>query len=805
MFAHDLRYAARALVRRPGFTALVVLTLAMCIGVNTAIFSVVDAVLLKPLPYADPDRLVMVWSNDGQPGHERTVVSAGNYFDWRARTTTFESLGAYFSYWNATLTGDGDAVRIDVGATSANLFATLGVRPALGRGFLQSEEPQGGPRVVLLSYGFWERRFNADRAAIGRAIQLDGESYMIVGVMPREFRLPQGNVDVYAPLSILGRYLEGRIPNMLEVVGRLRPGKTLADARVEMAGIARQIEREYPETSTGWTTTLLSLREQVVGNVERTLLVLLGAVGFVLLIGCVNVANLLLVRAAGRQRELAVRTALGAGRARLVQHLFAESIVIAAAAGIVGLLLAVFSVRLLAGVLPEDIPRLNHVGLDARVLAFTALAALVTAIACGVLPVAHLPRLALHQSLKEQGRGTGGRMPRRLRSALVVSEIALAVVLTVGAGLLVRSFTRLRGTSPGFSTDPVVAMKVALPPQRYAPQRRAAFYKELIERTQRLPGVVAVGAVSRVPLRDNNITTTLLFESDQTVPLSKRPDAGFRIASADYFRAMGIPLLAGRTFTSADNADSGAVLTAIVNETLAERYFPGGRAVGARVKLGQTTARSPWFTIVGVVGDVHDGSLRTEPPAQLFVNFEQQSPGGLSLIVRTTGSVEPLVAAVRRQVTELDPALAVYDVVTTRAVVERATTSERFATMLLGAFSALALLLAAVGVYGVMAYSVTERTREIGVRMAFGARENDILRGVLGEVLRTSVVALAIGLLLARATSGVMSSLLYGVTATDPLTFGVAGAVVLAMALLACVVPARRAAKLDPVAALRAD
>jgi putative ABC transport system permease protein len=395
MLTRDLLFAARALARRPGFTSLVVLTLAVCIGANSAIFSVVDGVLLRPLPYRDPERLLIVWSNDGQ-GHDRNVVSAGNYFDWRARNKVFQSLGAYFGQWNATLTGAGDPVRLDVGAVSANLFGVLGIAPAIGRGITPDEEVKGGPRSVVLGYEFWERTFNADSAVLGRPLVLDNASYTIVGVMPRGFKLPDANVDVYAPLQILGRFIEGRIPNMLEVVGRLRPEARLAQARADMSVVMAQIAREFPETSTGWTTNVLPLREQLVGNVERMLMVLLGAVGFVLLIGCVNVANLLLTRAAGRQRELAVRTALGAGRRQLIQHLFAESLVIALGAGVVGLGLAFAGVHALGGLLPESIPRLHPLGIDVRVLAFTATISLGTALACGILPALQLPPGTLH-------------------------------------------------------------------------------------------------------------------------------------------------------------------------------------------------------------------------------------------------------------------------------------------------------------------------------------------------------------------------------------------------------------------------
>jgi putative ABC transport system permease protein len=807
MLRQDLRYAARSLVRRPGFTTVVVATLALCIGATTAIFSVVNAVLLRPLPYQAPDRLVMVWSRDSIGQVDRNVVSAANYFAWRQENSSFEQLAAYFPNWNATLTGGEAAERLEIGATSANLFATLGARAEIGRTFLPEEEVPGAPRVVVLGHALWQRRFGGDPAVLGTTIPLDGQPYTVVGVMPRDFKLPGSKADLYTPLPILGRMLEGRIPHLLMVVGRLRPGGTIDRARVDLATVARRLEREYPETNTGWGVTLVSLHEQVAGDARRPLLVLLAAVGAVLLIGCANIANLMLSRAAGRQRELAVRAALGAGRGRLVVQLLTESIAIAGAAGAIGLALAYWGARALAALAPDELPRLNEIEIDAGVLAFTLGVSLLTALLFGLAPAVHAVRQVTSDALKETSRAataSGGR--RRLRNMLVVSEIAFAVVLLVGAGLLISSFVRLRNENPGFRAEHVVAMKVGLPRATYPdPARRVAFFDELARRLRALPTVTAVGAITRLPLYDGPLTTRVVPPGRESRPDAEQPEVDLRHVSEGYFEAMGIPVIAGRPITERDVGDSATPPVMVINQTMARRLFPGRDPVGVQVRIAGGNPNAPPFTIVGVVGDVRDASLREEPKPQLYLSYRQTAPTTLSLILRSTDDPVPLVAAARRAVAAMNPDLAVHSTTTLTRVLAEAVTEERFIMLLVASFAVVAIVLAAVGVYGVMAYGVTERTREIGIRLAFGAQTRDVLRLVVGEGLALAALAVAIGLVAAWGTTRAMTSLLYGVSAADRTTYASVALLLLFVALLACYLPARRAARMDPVSAMRSE
>jgi predicted permease len=807
MLRQDLRYAARSLVRRPAFTTVIVATLALCIGATTAIFSVVHAVLLRPLPYEAPDRLVMVWSRDSIGQVDRNVVSAANYFAWRQESTSLEQLAAYFPNWNATLTGGEAAERLEIGVTSANLFVTLGARAELGRTFLPEEEVPGAPRVVVLGHALWQRRFGGDPGVLGTTIPLDGEPYTVVGVMPRDFKLPGSKADLFTPLPILGRMLEGRIPHLLMVVGRLRPGVTIERARVDLATVARRLEREYPQSNTGWGVTMLSLHEQVAGEARRPLLVLLAAVATVLLIGCANIANLMLSRAAGRHRELAVRAALGAGRRRLITQLLTESVAIAVVAGGIGLALAYWGARGLAALAPEELPRLNDIGIDAGVLAFTLGLSVLTAVLFGLAPAIHAVRRVTGDVLKESSRAataSGGR--RRLRNMLVVSEIAFAVVLLVGAGLLISSFVRLRGQDPGFRPEHVVAMKVGLPRAAYPePARRIAFFDELTRRLRALPTVTAVGAITRLPLYDSPLTTRVVLPGREALTDAEQPEVGLRNVSEGYFHAMGIPLLAGRTITERDVADTALPPVMVINQTMARRLLAGRDPVGTQLRIAGAAPTTPPFTIVGVVGDVRDGSLREEPNPQIYLSYRQTAPTTLSLILRSTSDPVPLVAAARRTVAAMDPGLAVHSTTTLTQVLAEAVTEERFVTLLITSFALVAIVLAAVGVYGVMAYGVTERTREIGIRLAFGAQTRDVLRLVLGEGLALAALAVALGLMVAWGATRAMTSLLYGVSAADVTTYASVGLLLLLVALLACYLPARRAAHMDPVSAIRSE
>ncbi|HJU65029.1 MAG TPA: ABC transporter permease [Gemmatimonadaceae bacterium] len=806
MIRQDLRYALRVLARRPGFTVIVVTTLALCIGATTAIFSVVNAVLLRPLPYAAPDRLVMVWSRDSIGGVERNVVSAANYFDWRRESRSFEQLAAYFPNWNATLTGTEAAERLELAATSSNLFTALGARAAIGRTFLPEEEAPGAPLVAVLGHELWERRFGADPAVLGTSITLDGQQYTVVGVMPPGFKLPGSQAELFTPLPILGRMLEGRIPHLLMVVGRLRNGVTIESAQGEMTTIARRLEREFPESNTGWGITMLALHEQVAGETRRPLLVLLVAVGAVLLIGCANIANLMLARAAGRQREMAVRAALGAGRRRLIIQLLTESLVVAGAAGVIGLALSYVGARALAAIAPTELPRLNDIDVDANVLAFTLGLSLLTAILFGLAPALQAARQAGEEALKDGARATASGGRRRLRNVLVVAEIAFAVVLLVGAGLLISSFVRLRRLDPGFRPENVVAMKVGLPRSMYPePLRRVAFFDEFTARLRALPSVRAAGAITRLPLHDTRLTTRIVLPGREALAAAEQPEVGLRHVSDGYFAAMGIPVVAGRPITDRDVADSTAPPVVVVNQTLARRFLSGANPVGVRVRIAGSAPTAPPLTIVGVVADVRDGSLREEPEPQIYLSYRQTAPTTLTFILRTTGDPLPLVAAARREVAAMDPNLPLHDVTTLSRVLSEAVTQERFVMLLLGSFAAVAILLAAVGVYGVMAYAVTERTREIGIRLAFGAQHRHVMSLVLGEGLALSTLAVTLGLAAAWASTRAMATLLYGVTAVDGPTYSSVGVLLLLVALFACYLPARRAARMDPMCAMRSE
>ncbi|MDQ6831084.1 MAG: ABC transporter permease [Gemmatimonadota bacterium] len=804
MLEHDLRYAIRSLAKRPGFSLTVILTLALCIGATTAIFSVVNAVLLQPLPFAHPERLVMLWSNDTKGQHDRNVVSYANYNDWRAGASSIDDLGAYFGMWNATITGQGDAERIVVAPVTSSLFPVLGVAPVIGRGLLPGEDHRGSGKVVVLSYAMWQGRFGGDHAVLGRSMTLDGERYTIVGVMPSGFQLPGSTAVLYTSLPMLGRFLEGRQVSLLSVIARLKPGVTIPAARGDLATVARRLETQYPESNEGWGVTLIPLAEQVSGDIRRALLVLLTGIGFVLLIGCANVANLTLTRAIGRQRELAVRIALGARRGRLVRQMMTESALLALVSGLGGVVVAIAGVRVLVAVSPATLPRYNPIAVDARALGFAAAISLAAAMLFGLAPALQGSAAALGTSLKEGARGTAGPARRHLRQALVIGEIAIAVVLLIGAGLVINSFARLRGMNPGFRTEQAVAFKIALPSANYpSAEKRGAFFGELLSRVRAIPTVTAAGAITRLPMHDQNVTTSVLIDGREVRQAAERPGADLRFVTAEYFRTMGIPLLAGRGFTPEDSATSPAVM--LINEAMAKTLWPGASPIGAWVKLGPDRPENAWITVVGVVGSVRDNDYRHGPNSQVFLSTAQQSTSALSIIVRAPGAPDGIVKAVRREVRGLDPNLPVYDVVVLDRVLADATTQERFTTSLLAAFSLFAVLLAAIGVYGVMAYSVAERTQEIGIRMAFGAQLADIESLVMRDGAKLILIAVVAGLLGALGAARVTASLLFEVSATDATTYAVAASVLSIVAGVACYLPARRAAKISPTVAMRTE
>jgi putative ABC transport system permease protein len=799
----DVRYAARVLARQPGFTLVAVLALALGVGANTAIFSVVKAVLLKPLPYPESDRLV--WLREVNPANNipDEPASAPNFNDWRTDARTLDGVAAY-SETALTMTGDGEPERIPAAATSANFFRVLGVAPALGRDFLAEEETQGKNRVVVISHGLWRRRFGASPNVIGQALTFGGNQFTVVGVAPPDFKNPVPGAkpaEAWFPLAF-NFDPSRRRSDFLSVFARLKQGATVEQARAELEGVGARLARDYPATNTGWSVSLVPLREKVVGDVRLALLVLMGVVGFLLLIACANVANLLLARATSRRQEIAVRSALGAGRRRLVRQFLTESVLLALAGGALGLLFAWWGVELLVSLSPGNIPRLDEVGLDRSVLLFTFGVSLLTGVVFGLLPALQASKTDLASSLKEGGsRGaTAGAGASRLRNVLVVSEIAIAVVLLAGAGLMIRSFEAIRDVDPGFRPDRTLTSDFSLPAAKYKEDAQVtSFFEQLGARAAAMPGVERVGLVSNIPFSGGDIAG-FVIDGRPEPPPEQVLDAEYRVVSPDYFDVMGIPVVRGQLFTERDRAGSPAAT--VINETMARRYWPGEDPIGKRINLGDPSS-SPWRTIVGVVRDIRNESLDKEPYPQMYAPLAQFPRRQMTLVARTSGEPSALVPALRRDLSSLDKDLPLYNVRTMEQVLADSISRRRFQMLLITAFAGVGLLLAAVGIYGVISYSVAQRRHEIGVRMALGARATDILRLVVGQGLGLALAGVGCGLVAAFALTRVMASLLYGVSATDPVTFASVSLALLGVALAACLVPARRATKVDPMVALR--
>jgi putative ABC transport system permease protein len=794
----DVRYGVRMMRKRPGFTAVVVLTLALGIGANTAIFSVVNAVLLRPLPYRNAERLVWVAGNV-RGGTNRASVSPPDYVDYRAQNTVFEEFAASTSVPSpVNLTGAGEPERLTGSRVTANYFRAFGVEPALGRGFGADEERTGSAPIAVLSDGLWKRRFGGDPSIVGKTLTLDGKAVTVVGVAPPEFQYPAGT-ELWLPLDFDDPEMKIRAAHFLRPIGLLKNGVTLEQARAETDLIARRLEEQYAETNAGWSLTLVPLQEQVVGGVRTSLWVLLGAVGFVLLIACANVSNLMLARAAARRRELALRAALGASRWRVARQQLTENVLLSLAGGALGLLLAAWGVDLLAALGAGDIPRAREIGVDGRVLAFTAALSVLTGLAFGLLPALRASRSDLNEVLKDAGRGTSGPGRGRVRAALVVSEIALSLVLLAGAGLLVKSLISLLSVNPGFDPANVLTLRINLARARYArPEQAAAFFSDLQRRVAGLPGVEAAGMISELPLsgQPNDMYFYVAGRPPQTA--DQKVTADYRRVNQDYFRAMRIPVLRGRDFTEQEVAGNAQVV--VINETLARQFFPDEDPLGKRLVID--FGKQEQFEIVGVAGDVLHRSLDGGVYQMMYAPTLRI--GGTNLVVRTS-SADPLAlaAAVRGEVAAIDRDQPVSAVRAMREVVSGSVAQQRFRTLLLATFAGVALLLAGVGIYGVIAYSVTHRTHEIGIRMALGAGAGDILKMVVGQGMALALAGVAVGLLAALALTRVLSSLLFGVTATDAVTFAAVSLLIAAVALLACLVPARRATKVDPMVALR--
>jgi putative ABC transport system permease protein len=792
----DLRFGLRMLWKNPGFTLIVVFTLSLGIGANTAIFGVVNAVLLRSLPYESPERLVMLSESDGQRKVQSMDVSGPNFLDWRSQAQSFERMAAFDSEENFNLTGGELPERVKGATVSEDFFLTLGVTPVAGRAFLPEEAKPGAAPVVMLSHALWQRRFGGDRGVVGRTIRVNGESATVVGVMPPSFQYP-ADAELWAPFaSALNQF--NRSLYMLKVIARLKSGATITQARAELDTIAQRLAQQYPETNKDRGVHLATLHDDVVGDLKPALQVLLGAVLFVLLIACVNVANLLLGRADVRRRELAVRAALGAGRIRLLRQLLVESLLLAFAGGAGGLLLARMGASLLFSIDPSALPGRQEITLDAWLLGFTLLASLITGVMFGLVPAWQLSGADLRASL-QIGEGSAAPGSQRLRSALVVAEIALALVLLVGAGLLIRSFWRLVNVETGFETRNVLTMQLQLPEKEYAEKPRvAAFYDQLRQRVQALPGVQSAGLVNTLPM-SGFFMQGLEVEGAPPLTPGQRPITAFRVTTPGYFGALGIPLINGRVFQETDRAETEAVV--IVDRTTARRYWPEGQALGKRVNLGGP--QDPWLTVVGIVGDVRYHGLDSSVFPTIYAPHAQAHFYRMMLAVRTTTDPLTLVQAIKEQIAALDRNLPISKIQTMEQIVAGSVTQQRFNLTLLGAFAALALLLAAVGIYGVVSYSVSQRTREIGIRMALGARTRDVSRQVIGQCVKLALLGVALGLGGALALTRWMKTLLFDVSATDPLTFTAIALLLTSVALVAGWIPARRATKVDPLVALR--
>jgi predicted permease len=808
----DLAYALRLLAKNPRFTAVAVLSLAIGIGATTAIFTVTNALLLRPLPYKDADRLVILWNRSPGLNVTQDWFSPGQYLDIKAENQVFEQVAATIDS-SFNLTGQGVPYRVEGARVSSSIFPLLGTQAILGRAFSPDDDDEGKTPSAILSYGFWQQHFGGDTSVVGKTLSLNGNSVAIVGVMPRDFTLNKEvmpTVNKIASAQILLSLPLGqgkrtvRTNEDYNIFGRLRPGVTVVQAQADIDRIVTGMKQQYPNNyppASGFMISVVPLLEQVVGEVRRPLLILLGAVGFVLLIACANVANLQLARAAVRQKEIAVRTAVGAVRSRIVRQLLTESVVLSSIGGLLGLLLAFAITRLLRLLGPDTLPRLGEIGVDGRVLAFTFLVALLTGIAFGLAPAWRASRVDLNGVLKDSGRSSVGKGHHRLRSLFVVVQVALAIVLLIGADLLVRSYQRIQNSNPGFDARNVLSLRLSLPSSKYKGAAVTNFYKQLAERIKALPGVEAAGTSYSLPMS----SVALAWGPITIEGYVPRNSADFimsneRFVSPGYFTALGVPLVSGRYFDERDV--KGAAETVIVNENLAQRFWPNQDPLGKRLERGD---QEPWRTVVGVVRDTKEFSVDDEPPISIYHPHEQFPIGTMFVVIRTAVDPAQMTSAVTREIQALDPELPAFEFMTMDQRLAQSLARRRFSTLLLSAFALVALILAAIGIYGVIAYSVTQRTKEIGIRMALGARPARIMEMVVRQSLLLAAAGVIAGLAGAFALTRIMASLLYGVSATDLPTFIVPPLVLGVIALVASYFPARRAARVDPTVALRSE
>jgi predicted permease len=808
----DLRYGMRMLIKSPGFMFVAVVTLALGIGANTTVFSIVNALLLRPLPYRDPNRIVTVWEENLSLARNtaekvgwlpyrsgRFHVSGPAFLDWKTQIRAFEQVAAWdLSGRRFVITGSGDPQEIRGVPVSAGLFSLLGVQAAVGRTFTEEEDRPGASRVVLLGYSLWQQRYGADEGILGKEITLSGKSFTVVGVMPPGFRLPEA--DLWTPLAVGTNSwdLERSSKNYM-VIARLAPGASQESALAELRTYAAGIENENPSSNQGWSAAVIPLREHLVGNVRKAVLILLGAVCFVLLIACVNVANLMLVRAAGRRKELAIRAALGASRLRIIRQLLAESVLVWLLGGILGLLLALWGMDLIAALIPQSILPRGEISLDARILGFTALASLVTAVLFGLIPALPSSKPNLNVSLKEGGgKGGSSSSTRKLSSILVVTEVALALVLLIGAGLLTNTFLRLWNAALGFSPERLLTVRISLPAYKYSdPSARAVFFQRLLDGVSEMPEVIDAGAAYPLPFSGEQQAVGFKIEGSPADGLS----ANYRAVSPGYFRTMGIPLQRGRWFSERDI--QGAPDVMVINETMARQFWPHEDPIGKRLTILNSVGRPP-TEVVGVAGDVRHAGVDREPGPEMYVPFFQTPRySTMFVVLRTRSDPLSVVAAMRGQVQALDKDQPLEDIRTMQQLLSNSVATQRFYMLLAGSFGILSLVMAAVGVYGVISYSASQRVHEIGIRLALGAQRRDILKLVVGQGMVLAVTGVAIGLAAALALTRVISSQLFGVSATDPATFALISLMLLGVALGACFVPARRATKVDPMVALR--
>jgi putative ABC transport system permease protein len=800
----DVRYGWRMFLKKPGYTIIAALALALGIGANSAIFSIINAILLKPLPFDDLDRIVALWERIPNQGVEHNEASVANYLDWRAQSDSFENLALY-TWWSANLGSVEPPERVRGFQVSPNLLDTAGIKVALGRNFRPDEDQPGKENVVILTHGLWQRRFGGDPNVVGRTVNVDGVARTIIGVMPQDVICPIG-AEILAPFAMTPETLSNRRSHYTHVVGRLKKGVSIGQAQSDLDAIAKRLEQQYPNTNTGRGVGVFPILEDTVREYKSAMLTMMAAVAFVLLIACANVANLTLARATGRMKEIALRLALGASRWRIIRQLLIESVTLAIMGGAIGVLVAMWGVDAFKAVIPDDaawmMPGYNHLGVNSRVLVFTLIVSVVTGILFGLAPAIQASKPDLNETLKEGGGKTAGFGRHRLRSALVIAEISLSLVLLAGAGLTMKNFLAILRTNPGFNADNVLTMGMSLPTAKYKDDAQLrVFYDELLRRARSLPGVESAAAVNLLPFGGSDSSSAILVEGAPDPPPGQEFGAGYRVCTPDYFKTMGIPVVRGRDFAEADTADSHRVI--IVNETLAKRFWPNGDAVGKHIRFTGSPDRNPWWEVIGVVGDVKYWMDAPKTP-DFYLPLTQDTKNTMVLVARTRTQPLALAAPIRAEMQAIDRDQPAFDIKSMAQVRDRSIMPFRALGEMMGVFGFFALVLATTGIYGVMAYAVSQRTREIGIRIALGAQGADVLKLlVMGQGMRMTAIGIIIGLAGAVGLAQAMKGMLFGAVSGDWSTFTGVTLLLACVSLLACYIPARRATKVDPMVALR--